>query len=222
MDGSAFAIPANWTFRDDGVAGAFDRHVREQLPWYDLATGAVAHVARHYIPERGLVYDLGAATGNIGKAIETTLDARLAQLVSIEASSAMAKKYTGPQKGRVVVEDVRAVDYKPFDLAIAFLTLMFVPVADRPVLLDRLRAAMRPGGAIVVFDKVTAARGYAATVVWRLALAGKVATGVPAEDIIAKELSLGGVQRPVDPEIFGANALEFFRFGEFVGWLIEG
>lgn len=214
-------IPANWTFRDDGIADAFDRHVREQLPWYDLATGAVAHVARHYIPERGLVYDLGASTGNIGRAIETTLDARLARLVSIEISPEMAAKYAGPQKGRLVVEDIRAVDFEPFDLAIAFLSLMFVPVADRPALLDRLRAARRPGGAIIVFDKGEAARGYAATVIWRLALAGKVATGVPAGDIIAKELSLGGVQRPVDPAILGPGALEFFRFGEFAGWLIE-
>ena len=43
-------IPTNWTFETSGVAQGFDRHVREQLPWYDLATNAILHVARHYIP----------------------------------------------------------------------------------------------------------------------------------------------------------------------------
>lgn len=195
--------------------------MRSSLPWYDLATGAVAHVARHYIPTGGTVYDLGASTGNIGRALEPTLDARAATLLSIEASAEMAALYTGPQPGHLMQADIREVDFRPFDLAVCFLTMMFVPVADRPALLARLRAAVRPGGAIVIFDKTEASRGYAATVLWRLALAGKVASGVPAEEIIAKELSLGGVQRPLDPAMLGADALEFFRFGEFAGWLIE-
>lgn len=221
-DDGRIYVPANWTFRDEGVAVGFERHVRESLPWYDLATGAVAHVARHYIPERGLVYDLGASTGNIGLALEPTLDVRNAKLFPIEASREMSQRYRGPFKGNMLVADVLDVDYQPFDLAVIFLTMMFVPVAERPGLLLRLRAACRPGGAIVILDKAEAAQGYAATVIWRLALAGKVATGVPAEDIVAKELSLGGVQRPVDPAIFGADAIEFFRFGEFAGWLIAG
>lgn len=216
-----FAIPSNWTFRDHGVAEGFERHVREQLPWYDLATGAVAHVARHYIPTGGLVYDLGASTGNIGRAIEPTLDARGAELVSIESSSEMAARYAGPQKSNLKIADARSYPFQPFDLAVLFLTMMFVPVSDRPLLLRNLRDACKPGGAIVVFDKTEAAAGYPATVIWRLALAGKVATGVPAEDIVAKELSLGGVQRPLDPDVLGPDAIEFFRFGEFAGWLIE-
>lgn len=215
-----FAIPTNWTFKDDAIAAGFERHVREQLPWYDLATGAVAHVARHYIPEGGTVYDLGASTGNIGRALAPTLDARHAKLIPIEASQEMAERYTGPQRGRMIVGDIREVAYEPFDLAVAFLTLMFLPVSSRPALLRKLVEKRRPGGAIVILDKTEAARGYAATVVWRLALAGKVAAGVPPEEIIAKELSLGGVQRPLDPAVLGPEALEFFRFGEFAGWLI--
>jgi tRNA (cmo5U34)-methyltransferase len=216
------SIPVNWTFRDEGVAAGFERHVREQLPWYDLATGAVAHVGRHYIPTGGLVYDIGASTGNIGRALEATLDTRGAILCPIEASAEMAARYSGPQRGRLIVGDARSIAYEPFDLAVMFLTLMFIPVADRQELILRLRCRCRPGGAIVIFDKTEAARGYAATVIWRLALAGKVASGVSAEDIIAKELSLGGVQRPINPAMLGADALEFFRFGEFAGWLIEG
>ena len=33
-------IPNNWTFEDTEVAKNFNRHVREQLPFYDLATNA--------------------------------------------------------------------------------------------------------------------------------------------------------------------------------------
>lgn len=216
------AIPCNWTFLEGTVAAGFERHVREQLPWYDLATGAVAHVGRHYIPtSSGLVYDIGASTGNIGRALEATIDSRGASLIAIEASAEMAARYTGPQRGNLVIADARTIDFQPFDLAVLFLTLMFLPVSDQKRLVDRLRRARKPGGAIIVFDKTEAARGYAATVIWRLALAGKVASGVAAEDIIAKELSLGGIQRPIDPgAVFDLEGLEFFRFGEFAGYLL--
>ena len=94
--GPSFAIPTHWTFRDQQVAAGFDRHVREQLPWYELATGAVAHVARHYVPEFGTVYDLGASTGNIGRALAPTLTARKAKLIPVESSQEMACLYAGP------------------------------------------------------------------------------------------------------------------------------
>ena len=80
----------------------------------------------------------------------------------------------------------------------------------------------KPGGAIIVFDKCKAVTGYPATVMARLTLAGKVASGIDASEIVAKELSLGGVQRPLDPRVLGRDAIEWFRFGEFAGWLIEG
>ena len=220
MDAVAgFGIPRNWTFEDQAVAAGFERHVREQLPWYCLATGAVAHVARHYIPTGGLVYDLGAATGNIGRALAPTLVARGAHLIAVEPSEEMAALYTGP--GQLLVERAERVEFQPFDVAVAFLTLMFVAPAERAGLLDRLRDAAKPGGAIIIFDKCEAEWGYVGTVLWRLALAGKLAAGVDAAEIVAKELSLSGVQRPLPRNLLPSNAVEFFRFGEFAGWVIE-
>ena len=52
-------IPRDWTFQNKEVADKFDYHVREQLPWYEIATGLVAHIVRHYLPENGLMYDIG-------------------------------------------------------------------------------------------------------------------------------------------------------------------
>jgi len=216
---TGFDIPRNWTFEDQAVAAGFERHVREQLPWYETATGAVAHVARHYIPNGGLVYDLGAATGNIGHALAPTLAARGARLVAVEPSAEMAAIYSGP--GQLLVERAECVPFEPFDVAIAFLTLMFVPPVERKPLLARLISAAQPGGALIVFDKCEAERGYPGTVLWRLALAGKLAAGVDASEIVAKELSLSGVQRPLPRSLLPAHAIEFFRFGEFAGWLIE-
>jgi tRNA (cmo5U34)-methyltransferase len=212
-------IPSNWTFETAGVAAGFDRHVREQLPWYDLATNAITHIARHYIPEGGLVYDLGAATGNIGRAIAPVLSDRGARLIGIEPSAEMVKRYESP--GEIVCSKAENVDYEGFDLAVVFLTLMFIEPRKRVQLMNRLRHACRPGGAIVVFDKLEPAGGYLSTVFYRLTLAGKRAAGVTPDEIVEKELSLSGVQRPITEAQLAGEFYNWFRFGDFAGWLIE-
>ncbi|MFN7185211.1 MAG: methyltransferase [Alphaproteobacteria bacterium] len=211
-------IPREWTFENTKVASGFDRHVREQLPWYDLVTGAVAHIARHYIPRNGLVYDIGASTGNIGQAIEETIVERKAKLVGIEASAEMCARYKAP--GELVQIDALDYRFQPYDLAICYLVLMFLPVGKRQEFIDYLKSLIKPGGALLIVDKCEAATGYEATVFWRLTLAGKIAAGVDAESVIAKELSLSGVQRPLDPAMLGDDAVQWFRFGDFAGWIV--
>ena len=211
-------IPREWTFENTKVASGFDRHVREQLPWYDLVTGAVAHIARHYIPKNGLVYDIGASTGNIGQAIEETIVERKAKLVGIESSAEMCARYKAP--GELVQIDALDYRFQPYDLAICYLVLMFLPVGKRQEFIDYLKSLIKPGGALLIVDKCEAATGYEATVFWRLTLAGKIASGVDAESVIAKELSLSGVQRPLDPAMLGDDAVQWFRFGDFAGWIV--
>ncbi len=212
----------DWTFKTAAIAQDFDAHVREQLPWYDLATGAVCHIARHYIPEGGRVYDIGASTGNIGKALADTLAQRQAELIAIEASPAMVRQYAGP--GTIIEADALTYPFEFYDVAIAFLVLMFMPAGKRKDFLHGLCAKIRPGGCLILFDKTDGRGGYLSTVMHRLTIAGKVAQGAKSDDIIAKELSLIGVQRPLGArfmEYATPSAVEVFRFGEFAGWVIE-
>lgn len=213
-------IPAAWTFKNEDVARQFERHVREQLPWYDVATAAVAQIARHYIGSNGLVYDIGASTGNIGRAIAPTLDERGAKLIAIEESAEMAARYAGP--GELVIARAEDVEYEPFDLAVSFLGMIFLRPDDARDLLRRLYARVRYGGAIVIVERMLPEHAYFGIVSSRLTLAAKRNAGVPADEIIAKELSLGGVQRPLDRRILEPfGAIEWFRFGDFAGYVIE-
>lgn len=208
-------IPKQWTFESDEVAQNFDAHVREQLPWYELVTNAVTHLARHYITPNSTVYDIGAATGNIGNAIAPILQERNAKLIAIESSSEMARLYSGV--GTLVEKDACDVDYEPSSLIILYLTLQFVSPSKRKALLAKLTASLECGGAIILVDKREPRGGYASLAFYRLTLAGKLAAGAKPEDIISKELSLGGVQRPITP----LDWLQWFQFGDFVGYLYE-
>ena len=208
-------IPTDWTFKREDIAAGFDAHVREQLPWYELATNLTAHIARNFLPQDGVLYDIGASTGNIGRALRDVLFRRNIDFHPIDDSQAMKTHYSGP--GKLEIADAAGYDYKPFDVAICFLSLMFIPVAQRKGLIANLRAARKLGGAIIVIDKMIPPEGYLATVMSRMTMASKAAT---SEDIISKELSLSGIQRPLSLREI-SPAVEVFRFGDFAGWVID-
>jgi tRNA (cmo5U34)-methyltransferase len=215
-------IPDTWSFERTDVADDFDAHVREQLPWYDLVTGAVAQIGRHYIPRRGHVFDIGASTGNIGRALAAIIEDRGCWYTAIEPSAEMLQRFSGPSGAELV--NARAEDYEfpGIDFGVAMLSLMFVPPPRLPDLLDTLVRQLNPGGALVIVERTLPPPGYMSVVSSRLTLAAKAQAGAPAEQIVAKELSLAGVQRPLDPRLLtDRGAVEWFRFGDFAGYVLE-
>jgi len=214
-----FEIPRDWTFRDQEVVAAFDRHVREQLPFYELVSGAVAHIARHYLPEVGTLYDIGASTGNISQLLAETINKRNIKTVSIDNAEEMRQRFNGV--GTLTIADATEYDYEPFDVAVLFLVIMFIPVHKRANFISRLLKKTRTGGAVIIVDKIADHSDYVGTIMRRMTIAGKVSSGTSAQDILDKELSLGGIQRPMRLDTLPAEAQQFFRWGEFAGWIIE-
>ena len=216
---------SSWTFETKEIAETFDSHVREQLPWYDMVTDAVCYIARNYLTEGGVVVDVGASTGNMIDKLMPLVEERWADVVAIEKSQSMCnilqKKYK--KNDYVVIENNDVINHElpNADVLIVFLTMMFIPIRKRKALMNALRASCKQGGVIVVVDKVCDHQGYFATVLKRLTMQFKLQQGAKPEDVLNKEMSLAGVQIPIDPAILGEDAKQFFRMGEFAGWIIE-
>ena len=86
------------------------------------------------------------------------------------------------------------------------------------------RWEVKPGGCIIIFDKIVQQGGYIGTVMHNLTIAGKAAAGVDPSSIIRKELSLAGAQRPLTElfvESLTPKAVKVFQFGEFSGFVME-
>jgi tRNA (cmo5U34)-methyltransferase len=216
---------SSWTFETKEIAETFDSHVREQLPWYDMVTDAVCYIARNYLTEGGVVVDVGASTGNMIDKLMPLVEERWADVVAIEKSQSMCnilqKKYK--KSDYVVIENNDVINHElpNADVLIVFLTMMFIPIRKRKALMNALRASCKQGGVIVVVDKVADHDGYFSTVLKRLTMQFKLQQGAKPEDVLNKEMSLAGVQIPIDPSILGEDAKQFFRMGEFAGWIIE-
>ena len=214
-------IPKTWTFKNEEVAKNFDNHVREQLPWYDLATKAIIHIARHYIPQEGLVYDLGASTGNIGNSLKDIMKDRDCKFVALEKEKSMIDMYQC-DFGEIYEQDIKNYAYNNYDVGICFLTLMFIEPKYRRKLLDTLYDKLNVGGELIIFDKQESDNGYFGLINYRLTLAEKAKHVKSYKDIIDKELSLQGIQRQIDAKLLEPyNPKLFFKFSDFVGYVIE-
>lgn len=215
-------IPKNWTFKDASVAENFNNHVSSQLPWYDMATQLVAHLIKHYIPEKGVLYDFGASTGNITEAVQWTLKERNVTALSVDTSAEMLERWKG--YGSTILADLSEFTAQPYDVGVCFLTLMFLPPLKQRETLSRLLKNLNKSGVFILFEKTVCATGYLGVSMFHLALEQKYRQGVALDSILSKELSLIGVQRPLteDPIVDkGFKVTQIFQFGDFKGWAIE-
>jgi tRNA (cmo5U34)-methyltransferase len=189
-----------------------------------MVTDAVVYIVRNYLTRHERVVDIGASTGNMINKLMPLLLEREAYVTAIEDSDSMIDILVERFKDHhnVTLEHADVVTF-PLEVAqvhIMFLTMMFIPVHLRERLLERIRAQTKKGGVIIIVDKVADHNGYFATVIKRLGMHWKINQGAKLEDVAKKEMSLAGVQIPLDPAML-PNAKEFFRMGEFAGWVIE-
>jgi tRNA (cmo5U34)-methyltransferase len=101
------------------------------------------------------------------------------------------------------------------------LVLMFLPIASRAQYLQTLYNKCKPGGALVIIDKITTPSGYIGSCLRRLPMQWKLNNGASGDDIVKKEISLSGYQRPINVNILPKHAIQFFQMGEFCGWVVE-
>ena len=182
-----------------------------------MTSNAIAHIGRHFITDGGLVYDIGASTGNIGKCLGETLAERNGRLIAIEPSPDMARLYEG---GGILVEQrVQDITFQPYDFAVSHLALCFLNREDREEVLKNVLSARKRGGAFVMLEKTETCKGYAASVMLRLVLAEKLRMGASPDEIIDKELSLAGQQIPFAQWEIPDGSVEWFRYGDFAGYL---
>lgn len=217
---------SSWTFETPEIAAGFDDHVREQLPWYDMVTDAVVYIVRNYLTDDNTVVDVGSSTGNVIHKLMPLLLERKAYAVALEKSPTMVevlkKRFENHHNVSILQEDVRSSGTEQAQVFVVFLTMMFIPVHERKRVIDRLRANLLKGGVLIVVDKVCDHGGYFATVLKRLGMHWKIQQGAELGAVTTKEMSLAGVQIPFDPSMLGVDAKQFFRMGEFAGWVVEG
>ncbi|MFG2671159.1 methyltransferase domain-containing protein [Streptomyces sp. NPDC048445] len=197
--GDGITTAGRWSFAG-AVAEHFDTHVIRSVPSYEAGHQAVVELAAHFIQPAGMVYDIGCSTGTLLAALDDQYRNRGAHLVGLDVETDMVRQARARFEGRTDIEivraDARGYRWRPADLIVAHYTVQFVPVGDRARLIADLYRALRPGGALLWFEKTLAPTPRLQDVVAQAYAEHKLAAGYSAEQAAAKARAIRGVLVP--------------------------
>lgn len=191
---------------DRSVVRVFDDMVARSVPFYGEIQHMQSNLVQHLLPaENGCVLDLGCSTG-------TTIDLILrhpdcgatTRAVGIDNSPAMLEKaraklgvFVGEKRVQLVAGDLDGdIDLPAANVTVMNWTLQFVRPIRRESLLQRVFAALKPGGALFLSEKILVEESLLNRVYIDLYLRFKSNAGYTAEEIQRKRESLENVLVP--------------------------
>ncbi len=152
--------PAPFEFNEQ-VAAVFDDMIIRSVPGYGELIGRLAQLASHFYRPGSCIYDLGCSTGNFGMQLCEEMASSDFRMVALDNSQPMLDIYeqrlTGVSpKGSIelICGDICDQQLQDASVVVITLTLQFLPLGEREALIDRIYRALRPGGVLLLTEKV--------------------------------------------------------------------
>ncbi len=146
---------------DDKVAGVFTDMINRSVPGYATIVAMIGALAERYAQADSVCYDLGCSLGAATLSLRHQIKAPGCSIIAIDNSAAMierCEKVIAADSSVVPVHlrcaDILDVDIHNASVVVLNFTLQFIPLAQRDVLLQRIAAGLRPGGMLILAEKI--------------------------------------------------------------------
>ncbi len=183
------------------MSRVFEQHIRRSLPVHEELHRLVLRLAEVSVPEGGTIYDLGCASGALCRGLRERLPR--ARLIGVDSEQDMVATASASVP---LVDfkrlDLRELELEPCDLVVCLYTLQFLPEEARPNVLSKIGSALRPGGALVLAEKVVRRDPQFETLCAELQRRFKREQGFTDQEILAKSKAIEGVLRPLNEDAY--------------------
>ena len=145
---------------DERTSRVFDDMIVRSVPGYRMTVAMTALIAKHFAQPQSTLYDLGCSHGACLLAMAAGMEAATCRIVGIDNSPAMLNQCqdrltdAGCHQIELRCEDIRCSSIDEASVVVLNFTLQFVPIEDRYRLLTRIHGGMRPGGVLVISEKI--------------------------------------------------------------------
>ena len=221
-----------WAF-DESVTHVFDDMLERSIPQYGEMRRLVTDVAASYVQPKTDIVDLGCSRGEALEPLMRRYGASN-RYTGVEVSQPMLAAVTDrfrawpPEIVRILDLDLRA-GYPAVDASVTLcvLTLMFTPINYRQRIVRDIYRTTRPGGAVVLVEKLLGASAATDALMVDRYHRMKAEHGYSSDEIERKRLALEGVQVPVTARwnedllaAAGFTAIEcVWRWMNFAAWV---
>lgn len=197
-------LPAVAAFAfDERVVQVFPDMIQRSVPGYATIIAMTGVLADRYAQPGSTLYDLGCSLGASTLSMRRYLDDRGCRIVGVDNSAAMIERCrntVAADPGRTPVElieaDLTAVPIEDASVVVLNFTLQFVPPAQREALLARIGKGMRPGGILVLSEKIRFEDPHLQSLNEELHIAFKRGNGYSELEISQKRSALENVLVP--------------------------
>jgi tRNA (cmo5U34)-methyltransferase len=158
-------LPTAFAF-DDQVASVFEDMINRSVPGYSTIISMIGVLAERYCGAGSTIYDLGASLGGASFAVAQQLPHDDYRIIAIDNSEAMTSRLSAKlaalgelgskETSRIECrhEDLRDSKIENASMVILNFTLQFIEPAAREALMRKIYEGMRPGGLLIISEKI--------------------------------------------------------------------
>lgn len=194
------AKPGDFVF-DDTVAAVFPDMIQRSVPGYPAIVNMIRLLAERYAQAGSSLFDLGCSLGASTVALDHGAKDKGCRVIGIDNAPSMLDRAVELTTDTHPTIEWRCADVRDVDVADASVvamnfTLQFIPVDDRLALLQRIHDGLRPGGILILSEKIAAQDTAGNELLTELHHAFKQANGYSELEIARKRSALETVLVP--------------------------
>lgn len=149
---------------DDKVVEVFPDMIKRSVPGYTTIISGIGELAKRYVQSGSNIYDLGCSLGAATLSIRQAVNDSSCRILAVDNSHAMIERCKLIQSGynfdmpvEVIEADINHVPFENASFVVLNFTLQFLPREQRQQLVNSIFKALKPGGALVLSEKLTMA-----------------------------------------------------------------
>jgi len=142
---------------DDKVASVFADMIGRSVPGYGQTLQMVELLAHQYAQEGSKLYDLGCSLGAATMALSRGTIGKSCKVIGVDNSEAMVSRCKALLKDEAVeilCGDVMDTKIENASVVVLNFVLQFIPKEQRLELLSNIQQGLKPGGVLILSEKI--------------------------------------------------------------------
>ncbi|TGU70735.1 carboxy-S-adenosyl-L-methionine synthase CmoA [Geomonas terrae] len=147
---------------DERVVAVFPDMIQRSVPGYGMIISNIGILAAKYAQAGSHCYDLGCSLGAATLSMRQRIKEPECDIIAVDNSPAMlergrellARDAAAAVPVTMICADIQEVPIENASVVVLNFTLQFIPPAQRPELIERIYAGLRPGGILILSEKI--------------------------------------------------------------------
>jgi tRNA (cmo5U34)-methyltransferase len=147
---------------DERVVAVFPDMIQRSVPGYGMLISSIGILAARYAQAGSHCYDLGCSLGAVSLAMRQRITQHNCDIIAVDNSPAMiargrellTRDMTSTVPVTMLCADLQEVAIANASVVVLNFTLQFIPVHERLALIERIYQGLKPGGILILSEKI--------------------------------------------------------------------